>query len=461
MTGRSGVRMIAVAGEELRTWINIKSDLRFLPDPPLRPETVIPVFPDELESILARGLLDHELSQESRIRIPEPILEVYRKFRPTPLIYARKLKEALDTPAHIYFKLENNPGGSLFLSALAQAYYSKLDGAKRIVSESSSGLWGIALSVAGTIFDLEVKVYIPKITIERNPLLPVKMRVFGAHAEKSPSTFTKPGRDILRENPKCLGSLGIAMSEALWDSYGRSDTKYAPLFWADYQFLHSTFSGLEALQQLEQFGVLPDVIIGPASSESSFPGLVAPFVLEWLNGSKDMKFVAVETKAFPVLSEGIFSYDFADYAGLSPLFRMFTFGHSATPPPLYLTSFRHHAASPLMSLLKRTGVLETVSYGEKETLEAALFFAKCEGILPTPDSALAVKAAIEEALKAKKEGVEKVVLFVIDSCEDLDMRTYDIMLKGAIEEHEFPAEEVGNALRDLPELRARGDKIPR
>jgi len=454
MTGKRIQRGLRAGGAHER-WYNLKSDLNHIPDPPLHPGTTIPVFKEEMEVILPRAVAEFEYLEERWLDIPEDLRKLYGKFRPTKLFYADRLRKYLETPAHIFYKAETRPGGGLLLSALAQAYYSQKEGAKRIVAGTASGLWGNAIATASAILGMESKIYVARDSLKKRPYIPLKIAALGSSSDGSPSAFTEPGRKKLASDPDTPGGLALAMSEAIWDAARRSDTRYAPLFWADLNFIYSSPVGEETLNQLEEFELIPDIVIGPACSESSFPGFIAPFLRKIVRGENHVKLLAAEPVSFPVLSKGIYSYDFADQIGLSPLFRMFTFGHSITPPEIYAGGFRQHSASPMMSLLKRNGVIETMSYREKDALEAALLFARTEGILPKAETAYAVKAAVDMAIKARDMGEELTILLLIEGDSTSDLNIYDIYIKGALEEHTFPSEAVYEALKDLPELRAK------
>ena len=443
------------AGGALEKWYNLKADLNHIPDPPLHPGTTIPVFKEEMEVILPKSVAELEYVEDKWLEIPEDLRKLYEKFRPTKLLYANRLKEYLETPAHILYKMETQPGGGLLLSALAQVYYSKKDRAKRVVAGTASGLWGDAVSIASALLNMESKVYVAKDSLKKRPYISLKIAAFGSSSDGSPSAFTEPGRKKLASDPDSPGSLALAMSEAVWDAARRNDTRYAPLFWADLTFIHSSPVGEETMDQLADMGFAPDKVIGPACPESSFPGLISPFLRDIVSGENRVKLVAAEPAAFPVLSKGIYSYDFADQSGLTPLFRMFTFGHSLTPPEIFAGGFRQHSASPMMSLLKRNGVIETVSYAERDALEAALLFAKTEGFLPNAETAYAVKAAIDMAIDAREREEELTILLLVEGDPTADLNIYDVYVKGALEEQVFPSNAVHEALKDLPELRTK------
>ena len=407
-------------------FVNVKAYMKELPAPPLNPATREPVKPEDLAPLFPEGLIRDEATLEPEVPVPTPVLDVLSAWRPTPLFYASELKKALDTPAHIFYKYEGvSPTGSHKPNtAVVQAYYAAQEGRKRLTTETGAGQWGSALSFAGAQFGLEVKVYMVRVSYEQKPGRKALIQAFGANVVPSPSPDTPVGKKYLEENPEHPGSLGIAISEAVYDAANREDTAYSLGSVLDSVLLHQTVIGQEAKAQLAKLGVYPDVVIGCVGGGSNFAGLSFPFVIDRLKGEREARFIAVEPEACPSLTKGEYRYDYGDTAGLTPLLLMHTLGHDFVPPPIHAGGLRYHGMAPLVSKLVKDGVIEARAYPQREVFEAAVLFAKTEGILPAPESAHAVKAAVDEALKAKEEGAERVILFNLSGHGFFDYSAY-------------------------------------
>ncbi|MFA7686204.1 MAG: TrpB-like pyridoxal phosphate-dependent enzyme [Candidatus Gracilibacteria bacterium] len=412
---------------------DIENFLKIEIPPILHPGTKQPITPADLAPLFPMELIKQEVSREKEIAIPEEIQEIYETYRPTPMIRAAQLEKVLDTPAHIYFKYEGTtPSGSHKINtALLQAYYSKKEGVKKIATETGAGQWGTALSIACSHFGLECQVFMVKTSYQSKPYRREVMRLFGANVIPSPSPLTACGRKFLEENPDCPGSLGMAISEAVEIAAQNDDTKYALGSVLNHVLLHQTIVGLEAKKQMEKFGEYPDVVIGCFGGGSNFAGFAFPFVHDAFRGKK-IRFIAAEPEACPKLTKGKYEYDFGDSAGMTPLIKMFTLGHNFMPSPIHAGGLRYHGAAPLASILKDQGLVESVAYPQLETFKAAQIFAKAQGIIPAPESAHAIKAAIDEALKAKKEGSEKVIIFNLSGHGHFDMQAYADFLDGKL-----------------------------
>jgi tryptophan synthase beta chain len=432
-------------------WYNIKADLPELPPPPVNPGTGEPLTPDLLSPIFPEALILQEVTMEREVEIPEPVRDVYRQWRPTPLFYAEKLCKHLDTPALIFYKYEgvSPPGSHKPNTAVAQAFYNKNEGVKRLTTETGAGQWGSALSFAGMLFGIEVKVYMVKVSYYQKPGRRILMESYGASVTPSPSRDTEPGRKILEQDPDSMGSLGIAISEAVFDAATRDDTKYSLGSVLDHVLLHQTVVGLEAKRQMELLGYPPDILIGCVGGGSNFAGFVFPFLEEKIRGKREMRVIAVEPESCPTLTRGVYSYDFGDTARMTPLLKMFTLGHTFMPPGIHAGGLRYHGMAPLVSHLYRLGIIEARAYHQTEVFDAALLFAKTEGLLPAPESAHAVKAAIDEALKAKEEGEEKVIVFNLSGHGYFDLSAYEAYLSNKLEDYAYPREKVDEALKVL------------
>lgn len=435
-----------------RAWYNIAADLPVAPPPVLHPGTGQPIGPDDLAPLFPMALIGQEVSTEREIEIPEPVREAYALYRPTPLYRAHRLEQALDTPAHLYFKYEGvSPAGSHKPNtAIAQAFYSREQGVKRVATETGAGQWGSALALAGSLFGLEVKVYMVRVSYEQKPYRRILMETYGAEVVASPSPDTNYGRRVLAETPDSPGSLGIAISEAVEDAATRDDTKYSLGSVLNHVLLHQTVIGLETREQMEMAGEKPDVLIGCTGGGSNLSGFSFPFVGEKLRGENDYRVIAVEPEAAPSLTRGVYAYDFGDTGQLTPLVKMFTLGHDFVPEPIHAGGLRYHGMAPLVSLLKELGVIEARAVHQRPTFEAGVQFARAEGILPAPEPNHAIRAVIDEALRCREEGTSRVILFNLSGHGHFDLSAYERYLSGRLEDYEYPVERVEAALARLP-----------
>ena len=416
-----------------RSYYNLVADLPQPPAPPLDPRTNQPLDPAALSVIFPQALIEQELSDRREIPIPDEVRAAYALYRPTPLIRAVRLEQALGTPAHLYFKYEGaSPAGSHKPNtAIAQAYYNAREGVRRLVTETGAGQWGSALALAGAFFGLQVTVYMVRVSYEQKPFRRSMIETYGAEVFPSPSSRTQSGRTILAQSPDSPGSLGIAISEAVEEAAGRADTNYALGSVLNHVLLHQTVIGLEAVQQMKLAGEYPDVVIGCHGGGSNFGGLAFPFVPDKLAG-RAIRFVAAEPSSCPSLTRGEFRYDFGDTAGFTPLMKMHTLGHDFVPAAIHAGGLRYHGAAPLVSHLLSLGLVEAAAYGQREVFAAALLFARTQGIIPAPESAHAIRAAIVEAEQAKAEGAPRVILFNLSGHGDFDMAAYDRYLAGGL-----------------------------
>lgn len=434
-------------------WYNIAADLSTPPPPPLHPATHEPIGPEALAPLFPMELIKQEVSQERYIDIPDEVREAYRLWRPTPLIRATGLEKALDTPAHIYYKYEGvSPSGSHKPNtAIAQAYYNKQEGVTRIATETGAGQWGSSLSFACNMFGIEAKVYMVKVSYQQKPYRRSMMQIWGGSVVASPSTETNAGRQILEQDPNSTGSLGIAISEAVEDAAMREDTKYSLGSVLNHVLLHQTVIGQEAIQQMEMAGEYPDVVIGCAGGGSNAAGLMFPFLKESIEGRHTKtRFLAVEPASCPSLTKGEYRYDFGDTAGMTPLMKMYTLGHTYMPPGIHAGGLRYHAMAPLLCHLYAEGLIEARAYTQNPCFEAAVQFAATEGIIAAPESSHAIKGAIDEALAAREAGEKRVIVFNLSGHGLLDLQAYDDYLAGNLVDDAYPAEKVREAMKDLP-----------
>ncbi len=433
-------------------WYNIAADLPKPPPPPLNPGTHEPLGPEALAPLFPMELIKQEVSAERYIEIPDEVQDVYRLWRATPLIRARRLERALGTPAHIYFKYEGaSPVGSHKPNtAVAQAYYNREAGVKRIATETGAGQWGTALAMACNFFGIELKVYMVKVSYQQKPYRRSMMQLYGADVVASPSSDTQSGRAILAETPDNPGSLGIAISEAVEDAAGRDDTKYSLGSVLNHVLLHQTVIGQEALKQMEMAGEYPDVVIGCAGGGSNYAGIAFPFMRDKLVGGKKTRFIAAEPEACPSLTKGEFRYDFGDTAGLTPLVKMFTLGHTFIPEGIHAGGLRYHGMANLVCELYDQGYMEARAYHQNAVFDAAVQFARTEAIVPAPESAHAIRAAIDEALAAKEAGEARVILFNLSGHGYFDMTAYDNYLAGGLQDFAYPAQRVREAMASVP-----------
>jgi tryptophan synthase beta chain len=456
MKGEEMDTKIILTEKEMPTaWYNIQADLPE-PMPPLRhPGTKEPtrlpppLFADELNT--------QEFSTERYIDIPDEVREIYKLWRPTPLYRAFRLEKALDTPAHIYYKYEGvSPAGSHKLNtATAQAYYNKKEGIKRLATETGAGQWGSALSLGCQFFGLELKVYMVKISYEQKPYRRIMMETWGANCVASPSEDTETGRKILKEDPECTGSLGMAISEAIEDAFSRDDTHYSLGSVVNHVLLHQTVVGQEAVKQLEKADAYPDIIIGCIGGGSNFAGVYLPFVKDKISGKKpNLQIINVEPQACPTVTKGPYAWDYGDVAGMAPICLMNTLGHSFVPPPVHAGGLRYHGMAPIICHLHKLGFVEARAVYQIPTFEAAVQFARTEGIIPAPEPAHAIKVVIDEALKCKESGEKKNILLALSGHGHFDLGAYDKYLSGELEDYEYPKEKVEEALKQLPQVPA-------
>src|SRR5438067_803454 len=385
-------------------WYNVVSDFPNPPAPVLHPGTGQPIGPDDLAPLFPMALIGQEVSQDKSIEIPDEVRDVYRLWRPTPLFRARRLERALDTPAHIYYKYEGlSPAGSHKPNtAVAQAYYNKAEGIRRLTTETGAGQWGSALAFACALFGLECSVYMVNASYQQKPYRRSMIQTYGAEVFPSPSTRTQSGQKILADHPDSPGSLGIAISEAVEDAATHEDAHYSLGSVLNHVLLHQTVIGQEALKQMERAGEYPDVVIGCVGGGSNFAGLAFPFVGEKLRQGKATRILAVEPEACPSLTRGTYAYDFGDTVGLTPLVKMHTLGHGFVPPSIHAGGLRYHGAAPLLSQLVAERVVEATAYAQNRVFDAAIQFSRTEGIVPAPESAHAIRATVDEALRARE-----------------------------------------------------------
>jgi tryptophan synthase beta chain len=443
-----------LAESEIPThWVNLLPELPGEPLPPLHPGTLEPAGPDDLAPIFPMALIMQEVSPEPEVEIPEAVREAYKIWRPTPLYRARRLERELDTPAHIYYKYEGvSPAGSHKPNtAVAQAYENAQAGIHRLSTETGAGQWGSALAFACSLFGLECEVFMVGSSYDQKPYRRSMIQTWGATVHRSPSDLTAAGR-ANAEHP--TGSLGIAISEAVEVAAQRKDTNYSLGSVLNHVCLHQTVIGQEAAAQMEMAGEQPDVIVGCVGGGSNFAGLTFPFVREVLRGNANMRFLAAEPAACPTLTRGAYRYDFGDTAGLTPLMPMYTLGHDFVPPPVHAGGLRYHGDAPMLCGLVRAGLVEARAYGQNEIFAAAVKFARCEGIIPGPEPAHAIRAAIAEADAAREEGEERVILLGLSGHGHFDLSAYDAFLAGKLEDPEFSEADMDAALERLPEAPA-------
>ena len=439
-----------------RAWYNLVADLPVAPPPVLHPGTHQPVGPADLEPLFPMALIMQEVTTEREVEIPEPVREIYQQWRPTPLYRARRLEKALDTPARIYYKYEGtSPAGSHKPNtAVAQAFYNKEAGVKRIVTETGAGQWGSSLSFAGSVFGLDVQVFMVRVSYDQKPYRRAMMEAYGAQCIASPSRQTLSGNAILDKDPAHPGSLGIAISEAVELAAQRDDTKYALGSVLNHVLLHQTIIGLEAMRQMEKAGDYPDLIVGCTGGGSNFSGIVFPFLGAQLRGGTKVRVLAVEPSACPSLTRGAYAYDFGDTAHLTPLTKMHTLGSTFTPPGFHAGGLRYHGMAPLVSHLKELDLIEARAYAQTACFEAGVFFARVEGILPAPEANHAVRGAIDEAIRCREEGVSRSILFNLCGHGHLDLQAYADYAAGNLTDQAYDESELAMALAGLPSVSA-------
>ena len=439
-----------------KVWYNLAADLPKPLPPVLHPGTQQPLGPDDLAPLFPLALIMQEVSTEREIEIPEPVRDVYRQWRPSPLFRARRLEKALDTPAKIYYKYEGvSPAGSHKPNtAVAQAFYNQQAGVKKLSTETDAGQWGSALAFAGALFGIEVQVFMVRVSYDQKPYRRALMETYGARCIPSPSNETQSGRAILAKNPNHPGSLGIAISEAVEVAAQRDDTKYALGSVLNHVLLHQTVVGQEAMAQMEMAGDYPDVIVGCTGGGSNFGGIAFPFLGSQLRGGRKVRIVAIEPAACPSLTRGQYAYDFGDTAHLTPLAKMHTLGSTFTPPGFHAGGLRYHGMAPLVSHIKELGLIEARAYHQIACFEAGVQFARAEGIVPAPEANHAVRGAIDEALLCKRDGKSRTILFNLSGHGHFDMQAYIDYFGGKLQDIQYDEAELAMALAGLPSVKA-------
>jgi tryptophan synthase beta chain len=438
-----------------RFWYNINADNPIPPNPVLNPVTMKPVTPDFLSVLFPMDLILQEISTERYIEIPEQVREIYKLWRPTPLMRAHRLEKALGTPAHIYYKYEGvSPSGShKSNTAMAQAYYNKVGGTKAMTTETGAGQWGTALSMACKFFDLDLEVYMVRCSYDQKPYRRFLMETYGAQVFPSPSNRTKSGQEILAQDRDSPGSLGIAISEAVEvAAISNGHKKYGLGSVLNHVLLHQTVIGEECLKQMDMAGEYPDVVIGCVGGGSNFSGIAFPFLRENLRNGQRTRLLAVEPSATPSLTKGIFAFDYGDTAKMAPIVKMHTLGHDFIPPAIHAGGLRYHGMAPTLCSLYDAGYIEAVAVHQLPVFEAAILFTQTEGILPAPESAHAIRAAIDEALQAKAQGEKKVILFNLSGHGHFDLSAYNAYLSGKLEDYEYPEENILTLAERLPKV---------
>ncbi|MGW8251415.1 MAG: TrpB-like pyridoxal phosphate-dependent enzyme [Anaerolineales bacterium] len=438
-----------------RFWYNINADMPVPPTPVLHPQTMEPVTPDFLSVLFPMELILQEISTERYIEIPEEVREIYKLYRPTPLIRARRLEKALGTPAHIYYKNEGvSPAGSHKPNtAIAQAYYNKISCTKSLTTETGAGQWGSALALACNFFEMDLEVYMVKVSYNHKPYRRIMMETYGAQVFASPTDRTQFGRELLEADPDNPGSLGIAISEAVEvAATSNGSKKYSLGSVLNHVLLHQSVIGEEAIQQMELADEYPDVVIGCVGGGSNFAGIAYPFLKEKLLNGKQTRLLAVEPNATPSLTRGSYTFDYGDTARMAPIVKMYTLGHDFVPPPIHAGGLRYHGMAPSLCALYDAGYIEAVSVPQLATFEAAITFARAEGIVPAPESAHAIRAAMDEALEAKETGEKRVILFNLSGHGNFDMTAYQSYLSGELQDYAYPEEEIQKAMEKLPNV---------
>lgn len=448
-------KFVLSESEMPRDWYNIQADLPFELPPVLHPGRKDPVGPDDLAPLFPMELIMQEVSKERWIEIPEPVREVYTLWRPTPLFRARRLEKALQTPAKIYYKYEGvSPAGSHKPNtAVAQAFYNKQAGTKRITTETGAGQWGSSLAFACQLFDIELKIYMVRVSYDQKPYRRFLMETWGGQVVPSPSPDTNAGRTFLAENPQHTGSLGIAISEAVEDAVtSTTPTKYALGSVLNHVLMHQSVIGLETIKQMEMAGDSADVVVGCIGGGSNFAGFAFPFLPDKFSGKSNVRVVAIEPAAAPSLTRGLYAYDYGDTSMMTPLTKMYTLGHGFIPAPIHAGGLRYHGMASSVCELYRHGFIEARAVQQKATFEAGVTFARSEGILPAPEAAHAVRGAMDEAIKCREEGVSRTIIFNLCGHGHFDLTAYDRYFSGKLEDFEFSEEEIERAQAELPSV---------
>lgn len=436
-------------------WYNVNADMPFAPAPVLNPQTLEPVTPDFLSVLFPMELILQEVSTERYIQIPDEVREIYKLWRPTPLLRARRLEKMLDTPAHIYYKYEGaSPAGSHKPNtAIPQAFYNKISGTRALTTETGAGQWGTALALAGNFFDIDVEVYMVRVSYNQKPYRRMMMETYGAQVFSSPTNLTDYGRAVQAQDPETPGSLGIAISEAVEVAAKSGGTKkYSLGSVLNHVLLHQSVIGEEALKQMDMAGEYPDVVIGCVGGGSNFGGIAYPFLRQNLSEGRKTRLLAVEPRATPSLTKGVYTFDYGDTARMAPVVKMHTLGHAFVPPPIHAGGLRYHGMAPSISALCDAGYIQAVAVHQLPTFEAAVQFARTEGLVPAPESAHAIRAAIDEALDAKEKGEKRTILFNLSGHGNFDMASYQAYFAGKLEDYEYPLEAISEAMESLPQV---------
>lgn len=455
MSANSATRFLLNESDLPKFWYNIQADSPVAPSPVLNPMTKEPVTPDFLSALFPMGLIQQEISTERYIEIPEEVREIYKLWRPTPLIRARRLEQALGTPAHIYYKYEGvSPSGShKSNTAVPQAFYNKIEGVQAMTTETGAGQWGTALSMACKFYNMDLEVYMVKVSYEQKPYRRFLMETYGAQVFSSPTQNTNAGRLILAGDPNSPGSLGIAISEAVEvAAMSGGMKKYGLGSVLHHVLLHQSVIGEEALKQMDLAGEYPDVVIGCVGGGSNFAGIAFPFLRENLRNGQRTRLLAVEPTATPSLTRGVYAYDYGDTAQMAPIVKMHTLGHSFVPPSIHAGGLRYHGMAPTLCGLYDAGYIEAAAVRQQDVFEAALLFTQSEGILPAPESSHAIRAAIDEALQAKAQGESRVILFNLSGHGHFDLTAYNSYLTNGLEDSDFSEEEVEKIKDRLPQI---------
>jgi tryptophan synthase beta chain len=436
-------------------WYNVLADSPVAPAPVLHPGTLQPVTPDFLSVLFPMELIFQEISTERYIQIPEKVREIYKLWRPTPLIRARRLEQALGTPAHIYYKYEGtSPSGShKSNTAIAQAFYNKIGGTKAMTTETGAGQWGTALAMACKFFEMTLEVYMVKVSYDQKPYRRFLMETFGAQVFASPTNLTQAGREILAADPDCSGSLGMAISEAVEvAAHSGGSKKYGLGSVLNHVLLHQTVIGEEALKQMDMAGEYPDVVIGCVGGGSNYAGIAFPFLRENLRNGQRTRLLAVEPTATPSLTRGSYTFDYGDSAKMAPVVKMYTLGHDFMPSPIHAGGLRYHGMAPALSALYDAGLVDAVAVRQKDVFDAAVLFTQTEGTLPAPESSHAIRVAIDEALEAKRLGEKRTILFNLSGHGHFDLSAYNAYLSGSLEDYDVPEEAIATISQRVPQV---------
>lgn len=436
-------------------WYNVQADMPEIPDPPINPETKEPAGPDDLAPIFPKTIIEQEMTQEKWVPIPDDVREIYSLWRPTPLYRARRLEEKLGTPAKIYYKWEgvSPPGSHKPNTAIPQVYYNAKEGIERVTTETGAGQWGSALSFGASFFNIEARVYMVRVSYDQKPYRRTLMQTWGGECVPSPSEYTEYGKKMLEEDPDTSGSLGMAIGEAIEDAVNSENTKYTIGSVLNHVLLHQTVVGLETKKQFEMIDDYPNTMYGCVGGGSNFAGAVLPFIQDKLTGEKpDLEVVACEPEACPTLTRAPYAYDHGDSAGLTPLLKMYTLGHDFVPPPVHAGGLRYHGDAPIICKLVKDGYMDASAYHQNEVFDAAVEFARTEGFVLAPETAHAVKGAIDEALECKESGEKKTIFFANSGHGHFDLSAYEDYFADKLEDFKYPAELAEESLKKIPDI---------